>query len=310
LIPINSSYLGGVDKSPCFSIRESDAIALKKIRLGIVKSWIKAIVREIIITPNADDHKYSRGVLGIVTGSINFPGAAVLSVSAANQTGIGMIRFYSPNKETGQLVLAKNPEVVTEPGLVDAFLLGSGIVEKNIFSTKRHRELKQAAKLNLPTVLDAGAVFLAGKIEAPTIITPHYGELARLLNSRNHSCTVKDIYENPEKLARFAARKLGVNVLLKGNKTFVSDGVEVEELPQATTFLATAGSGDVLAGILGALVCSNRKRLSSQRVSLLEIGVGASFIHAQAALLASKHNSITASMIINKIPKAIAKILD
>src|SRR5690606_16517289 len=77
--------------------------------------------RDWMAEPGPTDHKYTRGVLGIITGSDTYPGAAVISVDAALHTGVGMVRYLGPAR---QLVLARRPEAVTESGRVDAWLLG------------------------------------------------------------------------------------------------------------------------------------------------------------------------------------------
>ena len=84
--------------------------------------------RNCIIVPSDLDHKYSRGVLGVITGSAQFPGAAVLTTAAASATGLGMIRFHS-SSGLAHLVLHTSPEVVVQPGPVTAWLAGSGIHE-------------------------------------------------------------------------------------------------------------------------------------------------------------------------------------
>src|SRR5687767_15824194 len=78
-----------------------------------------------ISVPGPGDDKYSRGVLGVVTGSARYPGAAVLGVEAALHTGVGMVRYLGPGRPT-RLVLARRPEAVTTDGRVQAWVLGSG----------------------------------------------------------------------------------------------------------------------------------------------------------------------------------------
>ncbi|MEO7147006.1 MAG: NAD(P)H-hydrate dehydratase, partial [Terrimesophilobacter sp.] len=80
----------------------------------------------MLAAPREDDDKYSRGVLGIMTGSSEFPGAAVVGVDAALHTGVGMVRYLGPEVPTN-LVLTRRPEAVTADGKVQAWLLGSGM---------------------------------------------------------------------------------------------------------------------------------------------------------------------------------------
>jgi len=136
----------------------------------------------LIAVPGETDDKYRRGVLGVVTGSVEYPGAAVLGVEAALRTGVGMVRYLGPPRAT-DLVLQRRPEAVTEPGRVQAWLLGSGMPVARTGS-----ELEPAARERLhhaldsgrPLVLDAGALDLAAATDAPAVIVPHAGELARL----------------------------------------------------------------------------------------------------------------------------------
>jgi len=275
------------------------------------RSWKARDVMKCIITPSELDNKYSRGVLGVITGSAKFPGAAVLSTASASATGIGMIRFHS-NSGLAHLVLHSNPEVVVQPGAVTAWLAGSGIDAKRYsdFTTwLRYRWFTLLAKQSVPTILDAGALHLAGKFNQPTLITPHAGELARLLTARGTTVTSEAIEGNPKKWAQLASEKLNVVVLLKGSRTVVADGDSIIELPVSTPWLATAGSGDVLAGIIGALVATNYIEILNDRKRLSEIAASAAFIHNSAALLASRDAPISAPEIIRCIPDVIRKLI-
>jgi hydroxyethylthiazole kinase-like uncharacterized protein yjeF len=273
--------------------------------------WRARDVKKCIITPSDLDNKYSRGVLGVITGSARFPGAAVLTSASASATGVGMIRFHS-NSGLAHLVLHSNPEVVVQPGPVNAWLAGSGIESKRYsdFTTwLRHRWFTLIKNQSVPTILDAGALHLAGKLNQPTLITPHAGELSRLLISRGINVTSEAIEGDPKKWAIAASEKLGVVVLLKGSQTVVADGEDLIELPKSSSWLATAGSGDVLAGIIGALAATNYIEILNDRSRLSEIAASAAFIHNSAALLASRDAPISATKIIEFIPEAIRKIL-
>ena len=261
--------------------------------------------------PSELDHKYSRGVLGVITGSAQFPGAAVLTTSAASATGLGMIRFHS-SSGLAHLVLHSTPEVVVQPGPVTAWLAGSGISENKYsdFTTwLRHRWFSLIAKQSVPTVLDAGALSLAGKLNQPTLITPHAGELSKLFKSRGVAVSAEQIESEPAKWAVKASNEFGVVALVKGAYTVVADGADVIELPKATPWLATAGSGDVLAGIIGALIATNYIEILNDRHRLAEVAATGAFIHNQAATAASKGGPINAPAIIEAIPGVIAKLI-
>jgi hydroxyethylthiazole kinase-like uncharacterized protein yjeF len=274
-------------------------------------TWKARDVKKCIITPSELDNKYSRGVLGIITGSAKFPGAAVLTTASASATGLGMIRFHS-NSGLAHLVLHSNPEVVVQPGAVTAWLAGSGIDGKrysDLTTWLRHRWFSLLSKQSVPTILDAGALHLAGKFDQPTLITPHAGELARLLTHRGITVTSEAIEGNPKKWAVVASEKFNVVVLLKGSHTVVADGDSIIELPVSTPWLATAGSGDVLAGIIGALVATNYIEILNDRDRLSEVAASAAFIHNSAALLASRDAPISAREIIANIADVIRKII-
>jgi len=275
------------------------------------KKWSARDSKHVIIVPSDLDHKYSRGVLGVITGSAQYPGAAVLTTSAASATGLGMVRFHS-SSGLAHLVLHSAPEVVVQPGPVTAWLAGSGISENKYseFTTwLRHRWFSLIAKQSVPTVLDAGALCLAGKLSQPTLITPHAGELSRLFKSRGFAVSAEQIESEPAKWAEKASKDFGVVALVKGAYTVVADGEKIIELPKATPWLAAAGSGDVLAGIIGALVATNYIEILNDKHRLAEVAATGAYIHNQAALAASKGGPINAPAIIAAIPGVIAKIL-
>jgi NAD(P)H-hydrate repair Nnr-like enzyme with NAD(P)H-hydrate dehydratase domain len=90
------------------------------------ETWSAAKSSQYLPKPKASDHKYRRGVLGCVTGSKQYPGAALLTTSAALAVGIGMVRYFGP-ESVKRAVIQNRPEVVIQTGGVDAYLLGSGI---------------------------------------------------------------------------------------------------------------------------------------------------------------------------------------
>src|SRR5690606_30540287 len=137
--------------------------------------------------------KYSRGVLGVVTGSSAYPGAAVLGVEAASRTGIGMIRYLGDATEP---VLARRPEVVSAPGRVQAWLIGSGTDSQDLgLLAALFSDALASAE---PVVADAGA--LESVALAPrrgVIATPHFRELARMLAAGGTTVDVAEIAADP-----------------------------------------------------------------------------------------------------------------
>lgn len=276
-----------------------------------VKKWSAKDAARCIITPSDLDHKYSRGVLGLITGSAQYPGAAVLTTSAASATGVGMLRFHS-SSGLAHLVLHSTPSAVVQPGKVAAWVVGSGINAKkysDVTTWLRHRWFKLIQLQSVPTVLDAGALSLAGSLEQPTVITPHSGELAQLLVSRGVQVSAEAVEGDPKKWVQIAAETLGVTVLLKGATTYVANDDLLIQLPVATPWLATAGSGDVLAGIMGALVATNAIEILNDYDQLAYVAASAAFIQNQAALKASAGAPINAESIVTAIPAVIAQLL-
>ncbi len=276
-----------------------------------IQKWTAKDSKKQIIIPSELDHKYSRGTLGALTGSAQFPGAAVLTARAAVATGLGVLRFHS-SSGLAHLVLHSTPEALVQPGKVDAWLAGSGVSDKKYsdYTTwLRHRWFTLMKAQSVPTVLDAGALNWAGKLSQPTLITPHAGELARLLTKRGIKVSSEAIEADPKKWAVLSAKELRVTVLLKGSITYVANKEVLIELPKATPWLATAGSGDVLAGIIGALVATNYIEILNDENNLARVAATGSFIHNNAAHFASMGSPISATSIIDFIPETIRKIL-
>lgn len=249
--------------------------------------------------PGPDDDKYSRGVLGVVAGGPGYTGAAVLATGAAVATGAGMVRYLGPSGPT-DLVRARWPEVVPGPGRVQAWLLGPG-VDPDDDGQRAHVEAALAT--DQPCVVDAGALaMLPHRRTAPTLLTPHAGELARLLRSYGEPTERADVQTRPLHHARRAARLTGATVLLKGATTLVvgPDGTTRAQ-PDGPHWLATAGSGDVLAGIAGALLAAGLEPLDAGSVAVV--------VHGLAGSHACAGGPTSASAVLLAIPAAVAGLL-
>jgi len=275
------------------------------------REWTADDAAEWIAAPAAGDDKYSRGVLGVVTGSQEYPGAAVLGVEAAHRAGVGMVRYIGP-KAVRQMVLARRPETVTAAGRVQAWLIGSGI-DQGRRSFVLLGDLGQALAALVPVVLDAGALDLVGTHTAPTVITPHAGELARLLTARDVPTTVEEVRAAPGEWAERAAAELGVAVLLKGAVTHVCDpDGDRYTVTAPTHWLATAGSGDVLGGILGALVATHHELLAKEAEALTALAATAAWVQGEAARRASAEvggGPVTALDIAAAVPGVVGSLL-
>ena len=222
--------------------------------------------------PGPGDDKYSQGVVGIAAGSRTYPGAAVLAVGAAALSTSGMVRYAGSAADE---VRAAWPEIVAtdtvgEAGRVQAWVVGPGLGTDDAGA----QTLGDVLDAGVPVLADADAVTLLGlhvglrekAAGAPVLITPHAGEFAR----------VAELTDDRVDSARRAAADLGVTVLLKGNATVVAapDG-RVLVHPAGSAWLATAGSGDVLSGVAGALLAAGLEPWWA--------GGCAAFVHARAA---------------------------
>ncbi|TAL41873.1 MAG: NAD(P)H-hydrate dehydratase [Salinibacterium sp.] len=254
--------------------------------------WTPRDAAANIAVPAPHDDKYSRGVLGVITGSERYPGAAVLGVEAALRTGVGMVRYLGP---AADFVLERRPEAVTVDGEVQAWLIGSGMDDSD--SDRASAALAQ----NVPVVLDGGLIPLLSRARGPVVITPHHGELARLLGVER-----AEISGDPGQWARASADQLGVTVLLKGHTSYIAGPGVSLSTSLAPTWLATAGAGDALAGILGALVATHRVNDSGE---LARLAATATVIHGLAAERASGGGPFTVLDLAEAIPAAITTIL-
>jgi hydroxyethylthiazole kinase-like uncharacterized protein yjeF len=269
-------------------------------------------VDDLLPDPGDDTDKYRRGVVGIVAGSDTYTGAAQLAVGGALAAGVGMVRFAGV-AHPAEMVRARWPEaVVTEiapgdgqavldAGRVQAYAIGSGLGTDD----DAGRVIETVLAADLPVLVDADAItWLASHHDllkarsAPTLLTPHAGEFARLMGVER-----SDVEASRFDRARRAAAELGVTILLKGSTTVIAAPTgQVRVNSASTPFLATAGSGDVLSGICGALLAGG--------LSDLDAAAGGAFIHGLAGVLASGAPSIpvTAMQIAGAVPTALRAI--
>lgn len=271
--------------------------------MNAFREWSRDDTRGCIAVPVASDDKYSRGVLGVVTGSKAYPGAAVLGVEAALRTGVGMVRYLGPARPS-ELVLQRRPEAVTEPGRVQAWLLGSGMDAAHR-APEATRRLTDALREGLPTVLDAGALDLLSQARGPVVITPHFRELARVLGT-----DAERLADDPAAAARQAADELGVTVLLKGHHSYIAapDGTSLVA-SVAPAWTATAGTGDALGGILGALLATHSSEIGADGAMLARLAATASVLHGLAADRASGGGPFVVLDLAAAIPAVIAGLL-
>jgi hydroxyethylthiazole kinase-like uncharacterized protein yjeF len=196
--------------------------------------------------PRSRGHKYTRGVVGVAAGSDQYPGAAHLVVAGAQSATAGMVRFVGPT-DLGARVVDRAPEVVLSSGRVQSWVVGPG------GGAESGDQLTTALTQGVPTVIDADALgALPAALRAPAVLTPHAGELAAMLG------TSRDAIEaDPLGSVTAAADRWACTVLLKGPRTLIATrGRPTRVNLTGTPWLGTAGSGDVLAGLVGALLAS------------------------------------------------------
>lgn len=248
------------------------------------------------VTPRASggEHKYSRGVLGLIAGSDRYPGAAVLAATAAVNTAVGMLRTLAPERPA-QLIAAAVPESVPAEGpdvRVDAWAMGPGIAE----DADQKAAVEQVLASGRPAVVDASAlrVLEPRQGHARLVLTPHTGELEDLLGRLGVRVTAEDITADPVRWARWAAVGYSSVVLLKGHSTIcvAPDGYTVVSL-NGPAALATAGSGDVLTGMLGAMLATSDAAGQGTH-ALVELSAAAAYRHGDAARLAGREGGFGA----------------
>ncbi|KRE43904.1 bifunctional ADP-dependent NAD(P)H-hydrate dehydratase/NAD(P)H-hydrate epimerase [Knoellia sp. Soil729] len=299
---------------------------LSVVDIGLTFDTEPAVVRltfddvaDLWPVPGPDDDKYSRGVLGVVAGGEQYSGAAVLSVTAAVEAGAGMVRYIGTPTPEG-LIRASVPEVVHGEGRVQAWVLGPGL---DATSTRREARMQlDVARAALtgaePVLVDAGGLALVdddvidARRERPTLLTPHAGELATLLTrlgarrrARGAGQVEREAVEaEPLRHARALADRTGMTVLLKGSTTLVvpADPTQpVYSQSDAPPWLATAGAGDVLAGLIGTLLAAG---LEPSRAGAL-----GALVHGVAADRVSRGGPLRALRVAHGIPDAVAHLL-
>ena len=257
--------------------------------------------------PGPGDDKYRRGVLGVVAGSTGYPGAAVLAVAGALGAGCGMVRYLGPRRAT-ESVIAAHPEVVAADGRVQAWVLGPGVAGDK----QQDRAARVLRSLgDLPAVVDAGALAcLPERVGPRVVLTPHAGELATLLKARGVVVDRAAVEAEPLRWASEAHRRTGATVLLKGATTLVVGPHEVWSQAEATPWLATAGAGDVLAGVLGALLAGSAADVAHDASLVARLAAAAALVHGRAADASNPGGPVRASGVAAAIPGTVARILE
>ena len=266
-----------------------------------------------------DAHKYACGRVLVVAGSVGMLGAGALASRAAFRSGVGLVNWAVPRSLVGTASMACLEAIVlpvpeTEGGapsmdarehLVEAAreahaaLIGPGLPAAGETGELIRLDVPE---FHAPLVVDAGAlsaigpdgINIFGKRRAPTVITPHEGEMARLTGQ-----SVESIHAARVDTAKAYAAQTGAVVVLKGRGTVVTDGARTWINPTGNPGMATAGAGDVLAGVILALLGQKMDPYGAARL--------AAWLHGRAGDLARARvgmHGLMASDILAHLPAA------
>jgi hydroxyethylthiazole kinase-like uncharacterized protein yjeF len=253
--------------------------------------------------PTPEAHKHARGHVMVASGGAGRTGAARLAARAALRAGAGLVTVLSPGnammENAGQLtaIMLRRADVAEQ--WVDAMKIASCVVVGPAFGVeKNHRDVLTAllgAEGRAPLVLDADAITLLAPVTTPLsardVLTPHVGEFRRLFPN------LLETSRNKIEATRDAARRVGAVVLLKGPDTVIAapDGRAIVNT-SGTPFLATAGAGDVLAGIIAALI--------AQGMASFEAAAAGAWLHGMAG------ERLGAGLSSEDLPEALPAILN
>lgn len=305
---------GALKPGPLLAPRAAGRVEL--VDLGLDLGGSPALVRlepadvlDLWPVPAPDAHKYTRGVVGVVAGSRAYQGAAVLATSSAVRAGVGMVRYLG---DVGDVVVAAHPEVVVGNGRVQAWVFGPGVSPDDAGQRRRiEYAFEHVLSRGEAAVVDAGALeLLPPHIGPHAVLTPHAGELAKLLGQRGEHVDRGDVEADPLRWARRAHELTGATVLLKGQVTVVA-GAQGAAYAQADApaWLATAGAGDVLAGLLGALLAGRVDAVHEDPSLAAALAAVAALVHGRAAHRANPGGPVAARDVADALPGTIAELL-
>jgi ADP-dependent NAD(P)H-hydrate dehydratase / NAD(P)H-hydrate epimerase len=265
------------------------------------------LAESLLSKASSTDNKYSRGVVGFITGSSVYPGAALLGIRAAYELAIGMVCYQGP-EDVSDLVLSNLPETILGLGKAKVIVMGSGVSDED--SGVQRQNLTDASRLGIPLVIDAGALQIVdlSSLASPAILTPHVGEAKKLLSKLGSLITKQEIESDPVVWAQELVELTGQAVLLKGSMSVLAiPGSESVVSGPGSVHLATAGTGDVLAGMIGALAA----RFVAQGQTLTheafrDIALIGLQLHSKAADIAAGRGEFGASAVVAAISEATA----
>ena len=285
---------------------------LDKFHEGIILSDLE-MVSKLLPIRDIDGHKGKFGKVLVVAGSRGFCGAAYITTQAAVKTGSGLVTLCTDNY-TQQIVSSKLIEAMTCNynldkdefiNLIDScdcVAIGPGLGNnENTLELLKLVLEKHKGKI----VIDAdGLNVLSNNLEllkitdAQVIITPHPGEMARLIKK-----DISYVNNNRKKVAQELAKKYNITVLLKGHNTVIANGQIIYINPTGTSAMASGGMGDCLTGIIVSLI--------GQGLSLIDATVAGTYIHGGVAdMLANKKYSVQANDVIENISEFMKRLLE
>lgn len=273
----------------------------------------------LIPYPAEDAFKYSRGKAVVLAGSAPYPGAACLCAHAAQLSGAGYTQVFT-NKANRALVQQYRPSLVVDqfsafdvasaidskyPG---AFIVGPGF---DTSDTEAESQLKRILKLaTAPVLVDGGALsFLSvpkarklllrrSELGLPTVLTPHMGEASKL--GAPYGMKPK---AGQAESARSLALCYGSTVVLKGHDTVISNGEYEVVITHGTPALSKAGTGDVLAGLIGGFMAQGMDAFDAARLGV--------YVHAEAGIVATEQMgivSVCAEDVLASVPQTLMRI--
>ncbi|MFG2698227.1 NAD(P)H-hydrate dehydratase [Kitasatospora sp. NPDC048407] len=259
-------------------------VHLVKIGLDLPPAPVEALqhadVAALLPVPGAESDKYRRGVVGVCAGSARYPGAALLAVAGALRGGAGAVRYTGHAAEE---VVRRHPEtLVSETGPAGAGRVQAWVVGPGGGDGAEHA-LREALDTDVPVLADADALTELARLgpglladrSAPTLLTPHAGEAARLLAGVGEHADADTVAARRLVVARSLAARYGATVLLKGSTTVVADPDGTARVnTTGTGWLGTAGSGDVLSGLAGSLLATG--------LTPLDAASAAAYLHGLA----------------------------
>ncbi|HEX4920320.1 MAG TPA: NAD(P)H-hydrate dehydratase [Candidatus Bathyarchaeia archaeon] len=323
------------------AVKADLTISLHKIKKGLVNSAQytgETISLPIGIPPEAEtyagpgdfktlwkprpstSHKGDFGRLLIIGGSENFTGAPAFSALAATKCGTDLVYVASPTK-TSEIISSYSPDLITIklPGehlnpnalpelerwinTADAIVLGPGIGLHEETVDAVRKIISKAGELNKPLVLDADALKIFGRsrrrLKNPTVLTPHQGEFSQLLQRK-----ISPEQQLRQEATTQLAKEIDATVVLKGNVDIIADPTRVKLNRTGNPYMTVGGTGDILTGIIGALL--------AQKVEPFRAAVAGTFLNGLAGdmLMREKGPTVTPLALVDHIQRAIKYCVD